>query len=57
MLHLTGIWKDKKELISIRKTERLFKPQKDEREKVKGFYGEWLKAVERSKEWYSTGKS
>lgn len=57
MLHLTGIWKDKKELISIRKTERLFEPQADQKEKVKGFYGEWLKAVERSKGWYVTGKS
>lgn len=52
-----GIWKDKKELISIRKTERLFEPQSDQKEKVKEFYGEWLKAVERSKGWYNTGKS
>lgn len=52
-----GIWKDKSELISIRKTEKLFEPQPDQMNEVKGFYREWLKALERSKEWYATGKS
>lgn len=54
---VVGIWKDKSELVSIRRTERLFEPQPDQMDQVKGFYRDWLKALERSKEWYATGKS
>ena len=51
MLLFAGIWKSKEELISLRRTERKFEPNTAESDAAKNSYKEWLRAVDRSREW------
>ena len=52
-----GVWKSKAELVSIRRTQQLFKPSKKNATKLKSTYDEWMRAVERSKHWNMMAKS
>ncbi|XP_021372117.1 putative glycerol kinase 5 [Mizuhopecten yessoensis] len=48
-----GVWKDKEELRSIRKSEQIFKPDTKRWSEYKEVFTDWERAVTRSKEWYS----
>lgn len=51
-----GVWKDKEELRSIRKSEFLFKPDQKRWQEYKNVFTDWERAVTRSKEWYALGE-
>ena len=45
-----GFWKDMDEIRDIRKSDRIFEPSMDDREREK-LYAGWKRAVERSMRW------
>lgn len=47
-----GVWQNKEELIEIRRTQRVFEPNKQRAAKIQPIFDEWMKALERSKGWY-----
>ncbi|XP_060072194.1 putative glycerol kinase 5 [Ylistrum balloti] len=48
-----GVWKNKEELCSIRKSEHLFKPDTKRWQEYKEVFTDWERAVTRSREWYT----
>jgi putative glycerol kinase 5 len=52
-----GVWKNKEELVTIRKTQHLFSPDQEKLETAQDNYKEWLRALDRSREWYSIARS
>ena len=57
MYTFIGVWKDKEELKTIRKTDKLYEPCKETLPKYQETLKDWDKAVKRSKAWYQFGKT
>ena len=49
----TGVWKDKDELKSLRKTQRTFTPSKQRAAKYYDVINDWMRAVKRCRDWNS----
>jgi len=46
-----GVWKNKEELICLRQTEQTFEADMSHSAAAKNVYKEWLRAVDRSRDW------
>ena len=53
-LYTAGVWQDKVELKSLRKTERSFLPSDARTVEYKGVIAEWMRAMSRCRDWNRT---
>lgn len=51
-----GVWKDRDELLRLRKVEKIFVPRPEINSKCLGTLREWEKACNRFKGWYNEDK-
>ena len=54
LLYTAGVWQDKVELKSLRKTERSFLPSDARTVEYKGVIAEWMRAMSRCRDWNKT---
>ena len=57
MFGYSGVWRNKEQLISLRRTQRKFEPDAAQSETAKNVFKEWLQAVERSRDWHKVTAS
>ncbi|XP_053996644.1 putative glycerol kinase 5 isoform X1 [Hylaeus anthracinus] len=47
-----GVWKDREEVLKLRKVETIFKSNEENRQRYQPIIAEWKRAVERLSQWY-----
>ncbi|KAG5326104.1 GLPK5 kinase, partial [Acromyrmex heyeri] len=47
-----GIWKNREELLELRQTDKIFKPNEESRLSYQYALHQWKRAMERFKNWY-----
>ncbi|XP_012528178.1 putative glycerol kinase 5 [Monomorium pharaonis] len=47
-----GVWKNREELLELRQTDKIFKPNKESQKSYQHELRQWKRAVERFKNWY-----
>lgn len=49
---ISGIWKNREELLELRQTDKIFKPNEESQLYYQYAMRQWKRAVERFKNWY-----
>lgn len=49
---ISGVWKKREEVLKLRQTDRIFKPNEESQLSYQYALSQWKRAVERFKNWY-----